>query len=67
MAIRLRKASRHARQRWWDSTICRVEALREMRDKVLLDDEHVSVLNYTALLHGIAGYTACNYHGFKNT
>ncbi|MEZ8996564.1 hypothetical protein AB4562_08295 [Vibrio sp. 10N.222.54.A1] len=47
MALRLHECEDTA---WWDSEVCSVDDLRSMRKKALKDDDHVAVLNITAML-----------------
>lgn len=50
MGVRLTEARNKGRYGWWDSEVCSVEELRIMRDYALREDDHVSVLNFTAMI-----------------
>ncbi|WP_425636157.1 hypothetical protein [Vibrio owensii] len=50
MSERLGKAAEKGRHGWWDKNVCTIEELYSMRDKALADKDHVSVLNFTAMI-----------------
>lgn len=50
MALKLHKASEKGRHGWWDNSVCTVEELYSMRETALEDNDHVGVLNFTAMI-----------------
>lgn len=50
MRSKLKKHRDSGRYGWWDKNTCSLEDLRAMRDKALVDDDHVSVLNFTSMI-----------------
>lgn len=50
MALNLDRSASKGKKGWWDDNVCSVEGLRGLRDQALKDDDHVSVLNYTAMI-----------------
>ncbi len=50
MSERLGEAAEKGRHGWWDKNVCTIEELYSMRDKALADKDHVSVLNFTAMI-----------------
>lgn len=35
---------------WWDKSTCSIKYLYSLRDKALKDNDHVSVMNYSAMI-----------------
>ncbi|CAL9958322.1 hypothetical protein VPHD85_0035 [Vibrio phage D85] len=50
MALKLHEASLNGRHGWWDKDVCSIDDLLTMRDKALKENDHVSVLNFTAMI-----------------
>lgn len=50
MSERLDEAAEKGRHGWWDKDVYTIEELYSMRDKALTDKDHVSVLNFTAMI-----------------
>lgn len=50
MSKKLRINAALGRHGWWNPNVCSVEDLYAMRDKALADNDHVSVLNFTAMI-----------------
>ncbi|QIW90887.1 hypothetical protein COHAPHLL_00024 [Vibrio phage V09] len=50
MARKLADAREKGRHGWHDSNVCSIDYLYELRDKALEDNDHVSVMNYTAMI-----------------
>lgn len=50
MARKLSESRVKGRHGWWNDKICTIEELHDMRDKALSENDHVSVLNFTAMI-----------------
>nr|AAL87214.1 PH108-56(+3) [Vibrio phage 1] len=50
MLQRLQEARDAGRFGWWDKSVCSIEDLYKMRHKALKDKDHVSVINFTAMI-----------------
>lgn len=50
MALKLYNGKRLGRYGWWNSNVCSIDDLRKMRDKAIDDNDHSSVLNFTAMI-----------------
>lgn len=50
MRNKLSEAAMHGRHGWWKREICDINHLRELRSKAIADNDHISVMNYTAML-----------------
>ncbi|AGN30197.1 hypothetical protein VPFG_00197 [Vibrio phage nt-1] len=50
MTRKLSDAREKGRRGWNDKNVCSIDYLYELRDKALKDNDHVSVLNYTAMI-----------------
>ena len=50
MEKRMRHESMNGRYGWWDRNVISLEKLYRLRDRALQVSDHVSVLNYTAMI-----------------
>lgn len=50
MRMSLNEARNAGRAGWWDPEVCSISYLHGMREKALQDGDHISTLNYTAML-----------------
>lgn len=50
MVQKLHIARNHGRHGWWDSQVCSIEYLYQLRDRAINDKDHISVLNFTAMI-----------------
>lgn len=50
MSKKLRNARDSGRYGWWDPKVCSIGDLYKMRERALADNDHVSVLNFTAMI-----------------
>ncbi|WYC17875.1 hypothetical protein [Vibrio phage vB_VneS_J26] len=50
MLQRLQEARDAGRYGWWDKSVCSIDDLYKMRSKALEDNDHVSVINFTAMI-----------------
>lgn len=46
----LLKARASCRHWWWNNSVCSIDNLRKLRNKALNANDHVSVLNFTAMI-----------------
>ncbi|EJG1091206.1 hypothetical protein C4G96_RS21315 [Vibrio parahaemolyticus] len=50
MTKKLEEHRGKGRHGWWNNNVCSIEELYSMREKALSDNDHVSVLNFTAMI-----------------
>lgn len=50
MIQKLEIARNHGRHGWWDSQVCSIEYLYQLRDRAITENDHISVLNFTAMI-----------------
>lgn len=50
MSAKLEKSSLNGRHGWWDPNVCSMEFLYSLRNKSIEDGDHVSTLNFTAMI-----------------
>ena len=50
MMVSLRNARDAGRHGWWDKDACSIDDLRGYREKALEGNDHVSVINFTAMI-----------------
>ncbi|HCJ7273414.1 TPA: hypothetical protein NVH30_003052 [Vibrio cholerae] len=50
MQKKLREHREKGRQGWWNKDVCTIEQLYSYRQKALDENDHVSVLNFTAMI-----------------
>lgn len=50
MKEKLRHHREKGRHGWWDNKVCSIKDLYEMREKALADNDHISVMNFTAMI-----------------
>ncbi|QCG76732.1 hypothetical protein [Vibrio phage D4] len=50
MMKRLKEGREQGRFGWWDNNVCTLNDLYQLRHKALKDKDHISVLNFTAMI-----------------
>ena len=50
MSKKLKSSRMKGRHGWWDENVCTIDQLYAMRSMALLDNDHVSVINFTAMI-----------------
>lgn len=50
MTARLEGARALGRHGWWNPDVCSIEYLTSLRDNAIKDNDHISVLNFTAMI-----------------
>lgn len=50
MQKKLEKGSNRGLFGWWNEKLCDISSLYEARDKAIAEKDHVSVINYTAMI-----------------
>ncbi|OEE37252.1 hypothetical protein A1QO_03880 [Vibrio genomosp. F10 str. ZF-129] len=50
MSEKLKNASDSGRHGWWDNSVISIGGLYDLRNKAISNNDHVSVLNYTAMI-----------------
>ncbi|GHW54562.1 hypothetical protein [Vibrio cholerae] len=56
MARKLREHREKGRHGWWNKDVCSIEQLYSYRKKALDENDHVSVLNFTAMIAAREAY-----------
>ncbi|EPT9728176.1 hypothetical protein ACVTT1_001260 [Vibrio cholerae] len=56
MARKLREHREKGRHGWWNKDVCSIEQLYSYRQKALDKNDHVSVLNFTAMIAAREAY-----------
>lgn len=50
MTEKLADARQNGRAGWWNDDVCDIEYLYQLREKSISDGDHISVINYTAMI-----------------
>lgn len=50
MTKKLNQARGDGRHGWWDADVCSIDDLYALREQALAEDDHISTLNFTAMI-----------------